>query len=154
MADIPEQWGILKNLVTSTLWLMSRVVPLQPKVPHNFPLCVGSVLLGPRALVHNLGCPDFSFVSSISLFSFLFSCCRWTITLWRWLRREREGLVGVWYAPANGSPLERTDEGSTKRRAMDVWFLPGLAHVFVERDAYVCSLEEAQTWGQGCLLTH
>lgn len=127
MVDIPEQWGIPTNLVMSALWFMSCVMPLQPKVPHNFALCVGSVLLEIRALVHNFGCPAFSLFSSISVFSFLFSCCRWTITLWRWLGEKREGQVGVWSASVPGFPLERTDQGTMGRRAVDVRFLPELA---------------------------
>lgn len=120
MADIPEQWGIPTNLVMSILWVTSWVVPLQPKVAHNFPFCIGSVLLGPRALVYSLGCPVFSFFSSISVFSFLFSCCRWTITLWRWLGKEREGQELFGLLQHLGFPPERADKGATGRRAMDI----------------------------------
>ena len=104
MVDIPEQWGIPTNLVMSILWLTSWVIPLQPKVPYTFPLIVGSVLLWHRALAYTLEGAAFSFFSSISCFSFLFSFCRWTITLWRWLGKEREGQVGVWSASALWTP--------------------------------------------------
>lgn len=102
--DVPEQWGIPINLVMSILWLTSWVIPLQPMVPYIFPLGVGSVLLGHRALVYTREGPAFSFFSSISFFSFLFSFCRWTITLWRWLGREREGQVGGWPVSALWMP--------------------------------------------------
>ena len=112
MADIPEQWGIPTNLVISILWLTSWVIPLQPKVPYTFPLIVGSVLLWQRALAYTLEGPAFSFFSSISCFSFLFSFCRWTITLWRWLGKEREGQMGVWSALALWTPSSFQSSGS------------------------------------------
>lgn len=98
MGDIPEQSGVPTNLETSILW----AAPLQSKVPYIF-LCVGSVLHGFSAFAHNLWRSDLSFFSSISVFSFLFSCCRWTITLWRWLGKEG-GHVGVGLCQLLGSP--------------------------------------------------
>lgn len=95
MVDTPEHWGTRTNLAMSTRWLTSWVRPLQPKVPHGLPLCVGSILLGPSILVHSLEWLAFSFFSSISVFSFLFSCCRWTMTVWSWLGKESEEQAGV-----------------------------------------------------------
>lgn len=134
MVDIPEQWGIPTDLVMSILWLTSWVIPRQSKVPYTFPLDVGSVLLGHRALVYTLEGPAFSF-SSISFFSFLFSFCRWTITLWRWLGKEREGQVGVWSVPDPWTPSS---------------FQSWCSHACsVEMEAYVHPQEEAQAWGWG-----
>lgn len=138
MGDIPEQSGVPTNLVTSILWPRLWVVPLQSRVPHTF-LCVGSVLHELSPFPHNLWCPDFSFFSSISVFSFLFSCCRWTITLWRWLGKER-GQVGVGLRQLLGSPQERTEKGTPEWRDIDAWFLPerALSDVLCGNAASVC----------------
>lgn len=112
--DVPEQWGIPTYLVMSILWPTSWDVSLQPNAPHTFPLGVGSGLLGPRALHSHKA---FIFFSSISVFSFLFSCCRWTITLWRWLWRREGGRDRLVFGILD---LEKTDKGVKGKRA---WML-------------------------------
>lgn len=134
MGDIPEQSGVPTNLVTSILW----VAPLQSEMPYIF-LCVGSVLHGLSAFAHNLWRSDLSFFSSISVFSFLFSCCRWTITLWRWLGKEG-GQVGVGLCQLLGSPPGKHRGRHPEWRDMDAWFLPerALSHVLCGNGAFVC----------------
>lgn len=112
-------------LVRSIFGVGSWDIPLQPSVPHGFPFWVGSFsssLQGDRTLAQILGFPAFSFFSSISFLSFLFSCCRWSMTLWRWLWEGEGREDGRQPAHLLGSLLERTQKVSQRRRKEDLPF--------------------------------
>lgn len=127
VAHVPVKWGTPMYLLMSTLVVVSWGIPLQPSELHSFPFWEDSSLLGPRALPQILVCPAF-FFSSISFFSFLFSCCRWTMTLWRWLWEEREvrRAGGRWICVAPCRKEPRGHRRSGVRRAH--LFRAGFSH--------------------------
>lgn len=120
MAHVPEQWGIPMYLVMSVFGVTSWAIPLQPSGLQIFTFWEGSSLQGPRALAQILALPVFNFFSSISFFSLLFSCCRWTITLWRWLwegEEREEGQVAVWSVCSAWLLAQKNPEVSQERAA-------------------------------------